>query len=267
MSCCGGSSSDSVAASSKRKADQTTEDCDSAASKRPQHASGLVFCVSGIYGAEVEALETACNRLNARLVTEWSSSVTHLVMQKISWSPKFLHALASLVPVVSPKWLEAAASTPEGHPLPSPSEPELAVRSMGPSTDGVANVKPGRANLFRNRRYICLPGDDLADTAALLRKMGAEVSPWPTPEGRKGAEASAYVAAMAAEGWHFLHPSEEKWPSSAEAKAAVAAGADVISPLLVRTSLILAKRASVMQVQAQASAAREKMRLVTSGEH
>ena len=47
----------------------------------------------------------------------------------------------------------------------------------------------------------------------------------------------AHVAERAAEGFHFIHGGDEKWPTSAEAKAAVHAGADVISPLLVRVSV------------------------------
>ena len=100
----------------------------------------------------------------------------------------------------------------------------------------------------------------------LVPTVGAEVHEWPEAI-RETDACCAHVAERAAEGFHFIHGGDEKWPTSAEAKAAVHAGADVISPLLVRTSLIMAKRASVHQVQAQASAARAKMKLASSGEH
>ena len=129
--------------------------------------------------------------------------------------------------------------------------------------DGVALIRPERASLFKHRKFISLPGGDLADTRSLLEKMGAMCEAWPAALGEE--EPAAYVRRRASDGWDFLNSGDEKWPSSDEAKAAVAAGADLISPVLVRTSLIMAKRASVKQVQRSMEA--EKLKLARSGEH
>jgi hypothetical protein len=225
----------------------------------------LVICTSGVYGDDLASVQRAAELMGAKMVDAWSDAVTHLVMLKLSWTPKFLSALASLVPVVSPHWMEQAVSSLADKPtapLPDVADPELAPRSPGPSMDGVAIVRPERATLFKRRKFISLPGADLADTRSLLEKMGATCEPWPAALGEE--EPAAYVRRRASDGWDFLNPGDEKWPSSDEAKAAVAAGADLISPVLVRTSLIMAKRASVKQVQRSMEA--EKLKLARSGE-
>ena len=74
---------------------------------------------------------------------------------------------------------------------------------------------------------------------------------------------AAYYAARIAEGYGFVLPGDEKWPTAPESKAAVAAGADVISPLLVRTSLIMGKVASARHLHT--SSANNNL-LVKSGE-
>ena len=218
---------------------------DSSSSAEPSKRAAttdLVLCSSGIYGDEYTALEKSCEKLNAKLVSEWSDSVTHLVMTKLSWSPKLLNALAGLVAVVNPTWVERAAEQPE--PLPDASDPQYWPKASGSSTVGVAAVQPARACLFKGRKFITLPGAP-ADTRELLSKMGATVDVW--PDGETGSE--AYFAARSEEGFAFVLPGDEKWPTSPEAKAAVAAGSEVITPLLVRTSLIMAKVSSARHLQ------------------
>ena len=87
--------------------------------------------------------------------------------------------------------------------------------------------------------------------------MGAEVQAWPAepPQSEE-----AYFREQVAAGFGFVLPGDEKWPTTSEAKAAIAAGAEVISPLLVRTSLIMAKMTSTRHLQASAAT------VVTSGE-
>ena len=162
--------------------------------EKAKRQQALVLCPSGIYNEQLKALEQSCAQLGARLVTEWSDDVTHLVMDKIAWSPKLLSAMAGLRPVVSTKWVQRAA---EGSPLPDVADPELAPQSTGHSTDGVATVRPERARLFHGKRYICLPGAP-ADTQTLLVKMGADVLPWP------GAVEGDYYDAQRVQGLGFL---------------------------------------------------------------
>ena len=222
--------------------------------KRQQVGSDLVLCSSGVQGDDFDRLEAACAKLGARLVSQWSDSVTHLVMTRVGWTPKFLYALAGLVPIVNPLWVQRAADRGPDEPLPDDYDPELRPLPAGSSTEGVAAVRPERARLFRGRRYIGLPGAPL-DTQILLGKMGAEVHAWPWPDAppEEGAEPSIlaqdeYFSKRIAEGYAFVLPGDEKWPTADEAKAAIAAGADVISPLLVRTSLIMAKITSARHI-------------------
>ena len=81
-------------------------------------------------------------------------------------------ALAGLIPIVNLNWLVRAAAAAPGAPLPPTSDPDHAPKSIGPSTDGVSDVRPERALLFRGRKYVCLPtlGKELADTKRLLEK-------------------------------------------------------------------------------------------------
>ena len=62
------------------------------------------------------------------------------------------------------------------------------------------------------------------------------------------------MTARAAEGFGFLGTTDDKWPNTVEAKAAVAAGAEVVSPMVVRMSLIMGKRTSISRVSASAHA-------------
>ena len=240
----------------KRKEPDSASSAPSDDGKRQLVDGPLVLCSSGIYGEELVALEKACERLGARLVSEWSDSVTHLVMTKLSWTPKLLYALAGLVTVVNPQWVQRAADRAPDEPLPDASDPELGPKSAK-GTDSVAVVRPERTSLFKGRRYIRLPGAP-AETQALLSKMGAEVRLW--PETLTAEEQSAYFEERIAEGFGFVLSGDEKWPVAAEAKAAIAAGADVISPLLVRTSLVMARVTSARHLQASATA------MVRSGE-
>ena len=66
----------------KRKAEATTLDEMAEAGKQ---AKKLIICSSGVYGEELTILETACRKLGASLVREWSDAVTHLVMLNMSW--------------------------------------------------------------------------------------------------------------------------------------------------------------------------------------
>ena len=213
----------------------------------------LVICTSGVYGEDLNALERACSRLDARLTSVWSDTVTHLVMPKISWSPKLLSALAGLRPVVSLKWVLTAAQDPST-PLPDAADPVYAPASSGHSTDGVVVVRPERAKLFHGRRFVCLPGGH-ADCGSLLSKMGASVIPWAETEA-VDVGVTEYAAERVREGYGFLLPGDEKWPTTPEAKAAVATGGEVISPLVVRTSLIMAKVSSLRLCQTSSATAR-----------
>ena len=169
-------------------------------------------------------------------------------MAKLSWSPKLLSALASLVAVINPTWVQLAADARAADaPLPETFDPKLWPKAPSSSTVGVAAVQPVRAILFKGRKFICLPGAP-TDTRWLLSKMGAEVQPW--PESNAGAATDeTYFHARRDEGYGFVMPGDVKWPTSAEAKAAISAGAEVISPLLVRTSLIMAKVSSARHLQ------------------
>lgn len=230
----------------KRKAELAHQPLEEGKRQVSERRQQLVLCTSGVYGEDYQRCQQACSVLGARLVSDWSDSVTHLVMLKMSWTPKFLAALASLRPIVNLQWIAQASEAGPTGQLPNVCDPQFAPIASGPSTEGVAVVRPERAALFRGRKYMALPGSDLSDTTKLLEKMGATCESWPTS---LETDPGSFVAERAASGWHFLSPGDEKWPTSDEAKAAVAAGADLISPLLVRTSLIMAKRASVMQIQ------------------
>lgn len=252
------SAASSAADTSKRKLDEDAADdaADDDANNKRQNASALIFCSSGVYGDDLEALEKSAKVLGATYVTEYSDSVTHLVMDKLSWTPKVLFALANLVPVVNTKWVHRAAEDATA-PLPNVKAYEFWPKAT-PSTDGVAVVQSSRKHLFRGRKFIGLPGAP-PDTLTLCAKMGAETQPWPEA-GVAPAEHEAYFAERVAAGFGFVLPGDEKWPTSPEAKAALAAGAETISPLLVRTSLIMAKLTSTRFLQASAAA------LVNSGE-
>lgn len=86
----GGSGSDTIAtgdkakATGKRKAEATTLD-EAAEDTGKQAKKLIVLCSSGVYGDELAMLETACQKLGASLVGDWSDAVTHLVMLKMSW--------------------------------------------------------------------------------------------------------------------------------------------------------------------------------------
>lgn len=267
--------SEATSGAGKRKAeDEGSSSGSSKQQDKKDHATPrtpLVICTSGVYGEDLSLVQRAAEVLHATIVDAWSDAVTHLIMVNLSWTPKLLSALASLVPVVSPRWVVAAAAAagPQpGAPLPDVADPEFAPKSPSPSMDSVAFIRPERATLFKGRKYISLPGGDLTDTRKLLEKMGATCEAWPAELGEE--EPAAFVRRRASGGWEFLNSSDEKWPTSDEAKTAVAAGADLISPMVVRTSLIMARRASVKQVQRSNSGSRsmeaEKLKLVRSGE-
>ena len=202
-------------------------------------------------------MRTHCERLGATMVDTMEEGVTHLVMQKITWSPKFLLALAGLVPVVNLWWVEAACAS-QATELPDEADAEFAPSGKY----GVGRVRSERAGLFCGRHFVCLPGGQAqSEIPALLQRMGATTEPWPAEEALAKEALSAhgnetpavtFVRARAASGSSFLTASDEKWPTSIEAKAAVAAGADVISPLVVRMSLILGKRTSITRLSASA---------------
>lgn len=222
--------------------------------KRRQGGNSLVICSSGVQGDDFRALELACEKLGAKLVSQWNDDITHLVMTKIGWTPKFLFALASLVTIVNPEWVQRAAERGQDAPLPDAYHPELRPKPAGSSTEGVAVVRRERSILFRGRKFIGLPGAPL-DTQILLSKMGAEVHTWPWPDEaaaagvhQSDAQQEEYFKERIAEGFGFVLPGDEKWPTATEAKWAIAAGADVISPLLVRTSLIMAKITSARHI-------------------
>ena len=220
----------------------------------------IVIAASGIYGKELDLLRKQCEQLGATMVDSMEDGVTHLIMERVTWSPKFLLALAGLVPVVSPRWVEAACASQATDPLPD--EADAAFAPSG--KDGIGRVRSERASLFWGKHFVCLPGGQAhaqSEIPALLHRMGATTEPWPAEEelakevlSAHGSETPAvtFVRARAASGSSFLTASDEKWPTSIEAKAAVAAGADVISPLVVRMSLILGKRTSITRLSASA---------------
>ena len=219
----------------------------------------LVVCSSQVSKAEKKVLKDACDKLGTELVANWRADVTHLVMSSVSLTPKFLVAIASVVPVVSPQWLaRAAARASPTEPLPSVDEPSLAPKPSEVAETSqlrlpphVERRRPERAKLFAERKFVHVPsagGAAQEDMRELLKLMGAALGEWPA-----GAPASQ-LAQLAAEGYSFV-VAEGSARTSAEALAASRAGANVYEATTVRGCLMQASLASLRPISCVPAAA------------
>ena len=201
----------------------------------------LVICASSVSGDDKKQLKANCIAIGAELVKEWRDDVTHLIMLEEGWTPKFLTALGALVPVISPAWVQAAAARSSPiDPLPDAQDARFAPRpASGAAAGRIGAVDARRASLFRGYRIVCLPPAAPSNgSARLLAQMGAELFEWTAPE--EGEAATSFAMARAAEGDAFLLPDEPDREFSAAVIAARATGAEIISPLQVRTTLVYA---------------------------
>ena len=211
-------------------------------------------------------MHTACFFLGVQCLQQLTLSlilspllqVTHLVTPQCQYTPKFLTAIAKLVPVVSPAWLEAAAARtdltaalPDPNAdafAPKPAEnapPAAAGDGSSPKSGNHGRVIAERAALFKGIPVVAMPGtisessDDT--TRKLIECMGGKVTAWPA-EGIGASGTAAWIAGYVAEGAYFLQPAEgEPGASSttaADVKAVQKAGGKLYTNLSVRSSLI-----------------------------
>eukprot|EP00966_Prymnesium_polylepis_P091431 2116289-Prymnesium_polylepis.1 len=148
----------------------------------------IVVATSQVGGAEKEAMLKACAQVGAQFHTDLSEDVTHLVMSRVSFTPKLLGALARVLPVVTPAWLvEVARRQKACDPLPNEDAYTPAVQSNEanaiPMDVDVSVRKPSRRDLFAGWGVVWLPPPAASNKAAasgnsktreLLQLMGAK---------------------------------------------------------------------------------------------
>ncbi|XP_019851017.1 PREDICTED: nibrin-like isoform X2 [Amphimedon queenslandica] len=66
----------------------------------------LVFCYSNMTSNVKEQVSAIVEKLGSKIVSNWSSSCTHLVMTAVTITAKVVNALSSCCPIVSVAWLE-----------------------------------------------------------------------------------------------------------------------------------------------------------------
>ena len=144
--------------------------------------------------------KAACERLGAAQAKEWREDVTHLVTPMMQWTPKFLYALGSLVPVVNPLWLhDASMRTAISDPLPDVNDakyaptPPAGARAESGLDARVGCVHSARARLLSGVRLLCLPPTaPHPDSLKLIALMGGEAVPWDGPA-LDGPDAAAHA--------------------------------------------------------------------------
>ena len=152
----------------------------------------LKFCASTLATSEKDELTRAAGALGAAVVSNWADDVTHLVMPKVSFTPKLLSAMANIKPVITMQWVRLAMQrTVLSQPLPDSSEPSVVPQQDSAQAPGAgkqsmptlaAMPQPERAKLFTGRHFVVLPGGKPIQNTAneeLLQKMGATLHRWP----------------------------------------------------------------------------------------
>lgn len=176
-----------------------------------EHVPPLVVCASGMSGDAKATHKVACERLGAAQAKEWREDVTHLVTPMMQWTPKFLYALGSLVPVVNPLWLhDASTRAAISDPLPDVNDakyaptPPAGTRAESGLDARVGCVNAARARLLSGVRLLCLPPTaPHPDSLKLIALMGGEAVPWDGPA-LDGPDAAAHATRRAQEGYGFL---------------------------------------------------------------
>lgn len=206
----------------------------------------LVICASGLNSEQRADVRAKCEAVGATFAKEWRTDVTHLVTPQMQWTPKFLLALAALVPVVNFHWLDALrARSAASDSIPDVCRDEFApLPPVDAMAHGVLDAKcylvdTRRASLFENIRLVCFsPMDTQPDSARLIELMGGTVIGWDGPS-LDSAEASTHVLAKASEGFHFLFASDHQINIAPVLVDAIRkTNAQLITPLQVRTALV-----------------------------
>lgn len=216
---------------------------------RPVAVPAFAFCCSGLPRKETDEIEPLCKHLGAKLHKDWDPSVTHVVMTHLRVTPKLLFALASCIPIVTPRWLKLAASRTK----PDTQLPEISgddcVPLLGKGLPEMTQrVRAERTSLFHGKRFIWLTGGESVgqqpeaqrqdqhqsrqQTSTLLELMGAE------PLSALGGGRVASVKAQLELGYEFLL-AEDVSPGTCEIVQLVqCAGGCIYTASAVRLCLI-----------------------------
>lgn len=190
----------------------------------------LTFCASTLGNAEKGELTRAAAALGASVINDWADEVTHLIMPKVSFTPKMLSAMADIKPVVTMQWVRLAMQRVAlSQPLPDSSHSSVVPQqdpaqapgaSKQPIPAMAATMQTERAALFKGRHFVVLPGGTPTQNKTneeLLQKMGATLHRWPA--GASAEFANQQVAAGVRE---FLLP--EGLAAAAASQASQRAG-------------------------------------------